>query len=201
MAVQNTIMRSATHLRTLSNITGRMLYPKGLSFDTMLLMGGTDFTLQWGGNTIYKYTEENKTFINSMYESLNDVNLVSTLASSMKLPFLCNAVFGSSFNVNLRGNTKTVFDGGISTHEFLIDLGFGIGLGKVGENTYSNFFKNNTSKVRRYIPYFNEPNIQRILRNLHKYGDDTIDAMDKTIISLWGTYYINEVKKIEGIKK
>ena len=28
MAVQNTIMRSATHLRTLSNITGRMLYPK-----------------------------------------------------------------------------------------------------------------------------------------------------------------------------
>ena len=41
-----------------------------------------------------------------MYESLNDVNLVSTLASSMKLPFLCNAVFGSSFNVNLRGNTK-----------------------------------------------------------------------------------------------
>lgn len=106
MAVQNTIMRSATHLRTLSNITGRMLYPKGLSFDTMLLMGGTDFTLQWGGNTIYKYTEENKTFINSMYESLNDVNLVSTLASSMKLPFLCNAVFGSSFNVNLRGNTK-----------------------------------------------------------------------------------------------
>ncbi|MBS5541493.1 MAG: hypothetical protein KHX52_14535, partial [Phocaeicola plebeius] len=39
MAVQNTIMRSATHLRTLSNITGRMLYPKGLSFDTMLLMG------------------------------------------------------------------------------------------------------------------------------------------------------------------
>ena len=58
-----------------------MLYPKGLSFDTMLLMGGTDFTLQWGGNTIYKYTEENKTFINSMYESLNDVNLVSTLAS------------------------------------------------------------------------------------------------------------------------
>lgn len=102
--------------------------------------------------------------------------------------------------MNLRGNTKTVFDGGISTHEFLIDLGFGIGLGKVGENTYSNFFKNNTSKVRRYIPYFNEPNIQRILRNLHKYGDDTIDAMDKTIISLWGTYYINEVKKIEGIK-
>ena len=37
-------------------------------------------------------------------------------------------------------------------------------------------------------------------RTYNVYGDDTIDAMDKTIISLWGTYYINEVKKIEGIK-
>ena len=45
MAVQNTIMRSATHLRTLSNITGRMLYPKGLSFDTMLLMGASDLRI------------------------------------------------------------------------------------------------------------------------------------------------------------
>lgn len=200
IAVQNVIMRSATHLRTLSNITGRMLYPNGLSFDTMLLMGGTDFTLQWGGNTIYKYTEENKTFINSMYESLNDINIVSTLSSSMKLPYLCSAVLSSSLNINLKGKTKTIFDGGISTHEFLIDLGFGIGLGKVENNTYSNFFKNNTSKIRQYIPNLNEPSIQRILRNLHKYGDGTIDAMDKTIISLWGTYYTNEAKKIGVIK-
>jgi hypothetical protein len=55
MAVQNTIMRSATHLRTLSNITGRMLYPKGLSFDTMLLMGASDLSFQFGSKFAYNY--------------------------------------------------------------------------------------------------------------------------------------------------
>ena len=101
MAVQNTIIRSATHLRTLSNITGRMLYPNGLSYDTMLLMGASDLSFQFGSRFAYNHFYWGKNWKESGIDAIQKVNITSVLSSSLGLPLSINAAMSAAFDLKI----------------------------------------------------------------------------------------------------
>ena len=178
MAVQNTIMRSATHLRTLSNITGRMLYPKGLSFDTMLLMGASDLSFQFGSKFAYNYFYWGKNWKESGIDAIQKVNITSVLSSSLGLPLSINAAMSAAFDLKI-SEQRTIFDS-ISAMD----------------NVSSKFFQNMFQNKKFYIPYITEKEIQQINRSLHKWGDGTMNQMEKGMISIYQVWYEEQIDSI-----
>ena len=192
MAVQNTIMRSATHLRTLSNITGRMLYPKGLSFDTMLLMGASDLSFQFGSKFAYNYFYWGKNWKESGIDAIQKVNITSVLSSS--LPLSINAAMSAAFDLKI-SEQRTIFDS-ISTTDFLINYIGNFTFGKAMDNVSSKFFQNMFQNKKFYIPYITEKEIQQINRSLHKWGDGTMNQMEKGMISIYQVWYEEQIDSI-----
>lgn len=194
MAVQNTIMRSATHLRTLSNITGRMLYPKGLSFDTMLLMGASDLSFQFGSKFAYNYFYWGKNWKESGIDAIQKVNITSVLSSSLGLPLSINAAMSAAFDLKI-SEQRTIFDS-ISTTDFLINYIGNFTFGKAMDNVSSKFFQNMFQNKKFYIPYITEKEIQQINRSLHKWGDGTMNQMEKGMISIYQVWYEEQIDSI-----
>lgn len=194
IAVQNVIMRSATHLRTLSNITGRMLYPNGLSYDTMLLMGGSDLSFQFGSRFSYNYFYLKENWKDSGIDAIQKVNITSVLSSSLGLPLSMNATMTAAFNLSL-SEQRTIFDS-VSTTEFLINYIGNMAFGKTMDNVSSKYFQNILKNDKSRIPYITEKEIQQINRNLHKWGDGTINQMRKGMISIYQVWYEEQIDYI-----
>ena len=187
-------MRSATHLRTLSNITGRMLYPKGLSFDTMLLMGASDLSFQFGSKFAYNYFYWGKNWKESGIDAIQKVNITSVLSSSLGLPLSINAAMSAAFDLKI-SEQRTIFDS-ISTTDFLINYIGNFTFGKAMDNVSSKFFQNMFQNKKFYIPYITEKEIQQINRSLHKWGDGTMNQMEKGMISIYQVWYEEQIDSI-----
>ena len=64
------------------------------------------------------------------------------------------------------------------------------------DNVSSKFFQNMLQNKKIHIPYITEKEIQQINRNLHKWGDGTINQMGKGMISIYQVWYEEQIDSI-----
>jgi hypothetical protein len=174
-AVSNALLRNASYLRNVTNMTAQMLYPRGVTWQMMMKGATMDFGMQLATKTLFNRYFRDKSWNDAGTEAIEDLNFVEIAANALYLPLLLRTSTPAAFNLSWR-KQESVLSGNKGVDKFLYDWGTNYAFGKVESGISFNFRAREISlaagiNTAIQIPQYTETTMQMIYRSL-RFGEN-----------------------------